>query len=749
MRAIGIALALALIGCGRPPRTIEITGEAPVVPVPPARLPAAPGEFAPSLLALTGAARPEFGANLADVDTCATCHADVAAQWDDSAHSFASFGNPIYRSNVELARRDLGNDASRHCGGCHDLPLIVDQSMHGDIPPQDLRSHSGVTCRVCHGARTVAKDGNASFTLDRTPIPTPVPGDAASIERHRAAVKITQLGSELCVTCHRGFLSPDLGVPVHIAGIDEPTAWRSSAWTGNGAGRIDKVEPRTCIDCHMTREAAGADEASAHGGTVVSHRFVGGHTWMAAMRGDAVQLEKIQAQLRASASIDIAAAIVPAQIAGALSGARTVSGAWVMPAEAVPVVPGSKIEFAVVIRNLAVGHRFPGGVQDMQDTWIEVAVTDARGALIASSGASHDRQADDPDRVDDGGAHVLRSFPVGADGVIRDRHELAEFRAIATTQTLAPRDATIVRYALAVPKGLPASALPLQVTARLRHRSRSLREQAVICADARTPIGKAFARGAEGARSVAPDPCAPQPITELVAQTIAIGGPQVALASARPAWERQYELGMALVGEVGERLDEARLVLEAAQALTPAGADGERPRAMIDVQLAWVAGKQGRTDDALALVERARGRLPAGKAPAVLDAIAADALARVWRWKEAVGPARRTTEKAPGSTAAWVMLARVLGSTGDDRGALAAAQVGLALAPRDPDLLRSQAVALRALGAPDADAALAAYERFRAPDDAAQLRITCADTSKRCAREREIGHVHLLVPAAR
>ncbi len=342
------------------------------------------------------------------------------------------------------------------------------------------------------------------------------------------------------------------------------------------------------------------------------------------------------------------------------------AGTWAMPPETAPVVPGGRLDLAVVVRNLAVGHRFPGGVQDMQDTWIEVEVSDAGGRLLAASGRGHDRDPDDPDRADDGGAHVLRSYPVDEAGAILDRHEMSTFRAVAASQTIAPRDAIVVRYRLDLPKTLGPAALPLRVVARLRHRSRSLREQAVVCADARTDLGRQFALGADGARSVAPDPCAPQPITDLTEAVVALGAPAGPVADPRPPWERQYELGMALVGQVQERLDEARAVLEAAHAATPVGADGERPRAMVEVQLAWVAGKQGRTDDALALVERARDRLP--KAPAVLDAIAADALARVWRWQEAVAPARRTTEKAPGSTAAWVMLARVLGSTGDDRG---------------------------------------------------------------------------------
>ena len=63
---------------------------------------------------------PTTGELLADTDSCSTCHPDAAAQWSQSAHSFASFGNPIYRANVELLRQTLGEEASRHCGGCHD-----------------------------------------------------------------------------------------------------------------------------------------------------------------------------------------------------------------------------------------------------------------------------------------------------------------------------------------------------------------------------------------------------------------------------------------------------------------------------------------------------------------------------------------------------------------------------------------------------------------------------------------------------
>jgi len=58
------------------------------------------------------------GEMLSDVDSCATCHADAAAHWSARARTrLPSFGNPIYRTNVEMMRHDLGNVTSQHCGG--------------------------------------------------------------------------------------------------------------------------------------------------------------------------------------------------------------------------------------------------------------------------------------------------------------------------------------------------------------------------------------------------------------------------------------------------------------------------------------------------------------------------------------------------------------------------------------------------------------------------------------------------------
>ena len=700
-------MLLAIAACG---------GQAPTPQVPPQpapakldpRLPSAPGELAPSLVKLVGTSAGDVsdGTQLADVDGCATCHADAAAQWSKSAHSFASFGNPIYRVNVELARTELGKKASNHCGGCHDMPLAVDGLMTGDaaIPAADLRAHSGVTCRLCHGVKSVSKDGNGSYVWSRAAIDAPNVADPASVARHKAQVSVQSLGTELCVGCHRGFLSPDMGegMPVHLSGLDEPGAWRSSAWAGNGMGRVDKVDKKNCIDCHMEREPASAGEYGAKNGTIASHRFLGGHTWMAAMRGDLDHLRRLQAKLEGAASIDV------------------------QPA------PGADRAFDVVVRNLLVGHRFPGGVLDIQDTWIEVEARDATGKLVAESGLRHETDAKDDD------SHVLRTLVVDDKGEVLERHEMPRFRTQIAPQSLAPREAQAVRFEL------PAGVTATTIVARLRHRSRTLAMQEEVCRAARTKEGRAFIAGAKGAREVELDPCKPQPITKIAETTYTVGS--------ATTWDKEYEHGMALVGVVSERLDEARTVLERALADAPDGppADGvpSSAKAMVIVQLGWVAAKQGRADDALALVAQARALLAPAN-PAVLDNIAADALMRVWRWEEAIPPARAAAEHAPGNATAWMLLARCYGSVGDDKNALAAAAMGLELSPRDPDMLRSQATALAALHRPEADAALAAYDRFRSPDASAELRISCAADSPRCAREREQGHTHLLHAVAK
>ncbi|CAN5836215.1 hypothetical protein BH11MYX2_BH11MYX2_15250 [soil metagenome] len=726
---IALSFVAACSGGESPARAREVPTPTTIALARHAALPRAPGAFSPSFVAITDTAphekdAPTTGEMLADVDSCATCHPDVAKQWSSSAHSFASFGNPTYRESIERLRHDLGKPASQHCGGCHDMPLMVDGALTADapVPSDDLRAHSGVTCRLCHGVQSTTLDGNGSYVWSATPLDAPTLGDAASIARHKQQVT-TKVDTQLCIGCHRGFLSPDLGVPAHVSGIDDTGSWLASPYTKNGMARVDNVELKTCIDCHMDRVPSSADELGAKHGTVASHRFVGGHTWMASMRGDTEQMRLTQAKLEGVASIDVAGArVITGRAERDINGAVGTPSEWYLPAETTPITAGTRVEMDVVIRNLLAGHRFPGGVLDVQDTWIELDVRDKRGERIASSGLHHDTDPDDRD------THVLRSLMVDEQGNVLREHEMSQFRTPVVTHTLAAREARAIRYALEVPAALRPEQLPLVVTARLRHRSRSLSMQAAACTAARSDEGKKFLAGAKGARDVTLDPCAPQPITLISSTTIELG--KGAHVSPRPAWEREYEHGMALVASVLLRLDEANAVLSRAFADAP----DERSRAMIETQLAWVDAKQGRL--AVARERVARIETTLGARPAVLDAILAEGAIRLTDWKAAVVPAEACTKSAPKNLAAWAVYARVLYSNGRFDDALVAAVSGLALSPRDPDLLRTQAATLGALQDPGARAAQDAFDRYKAIDEAAGLRVRCARGSEHCWRDR-------------
>jgi predicted Zn-dependent protease len=156
--------------------------------------------------------------------------------------------------------------------------------------------------------------------------------------------------------------------------------------------------------------------------------------------------------------------------------------------------------------------------------------------------------------------------------------------------------------------------------------------------------------------------------------------------------------------------------------------------------LADLAAGQGKTDDALALAQRAGALVPGHPA---LARIRGDALLAAWRWAEAGQFFQEATSGAPKDDSAWAHLAIAQSGAGRDRDALDAAQRGLLLQPRDADMLRVQAIALRALGAP-AEAADEAFALRRTPDDAPEVRAKCMRDVPGCALERVPVHVHAM-----
>ncbi|MCA9684792.1 MAG: hypothetical protein KC457_21585, partial [Myxococcales bacterium] len=618
---IPLALAAALgLACGQDlPEEPSVTpSEEPVAPQPPASedppspppqdgplaepripQPLSAGPFAPALTTLGAGAEPVRGRDLLDADSCGSCHEAVVAMWRSSAHAFASFNNPIYRASIDRFReQEDGPARSQFCAGCHDPALLVDGAMRAPVDANEARAHVGVACRSCHGVESSLPDGNGSYVLASTPLPIPDMKDPQSIVVHREAMNLTQ-SREQCISCHRAFIGVETGHPHHLNGTDEPGPWRDSSYAGNKLRLDTPVSERHCVDCHMPREIDDfgglPDPAIDADGGLRSHRFLGGHSWLAAMRGDAETLGRVQAFLQGVASVDIAAV--------ELGGHRHLLGEGLKPAQL-----KGRVTVDLVVRNLAVGHRFPGGTRDAQDTWLSLRVLDRDGRELASLDETH------------GQVHRLRTGVVDGEGKLVSAREVERLRAVAFDHTIGPRDAVVVRYAVALPEGLE-SAGPLRIEARLLHRSRTLELADLTCAESKSKQGRAFLRASERLLGQRLDPCVDLPVTEVARHVIELGSDST-VGEQRPAHERLWELGLALGHQVQERLPEAREALDAAlDALDRAElpqAERDHAQARILAALGSVAARQGRVDEAVALADRVEALVPGHPYPVLV-----------------------------------------------------------------------------------------------------------------------------------
>ncbi|MET0388666.1 MAG: multiheme c-type cytochrome [Polyangiales bacterium] len=716
---LALASVWACLACEKPqptaaPRSAETTLAAATVPAAPApvsaKLPRDEGPYYPSLLRTHDNAAIDVPA-YADVKACATCHAAAVAQWSSSAHAHASFDNPWYRASVDALRKDVSYTASRHCAGCHDpLPLLAGKMEH-EIAPADPLAAVGVTCLVCHSVEKATTDGNASFTLSNAAVPIPVEGDPASLQRHRDRLALPALRTPaLCASCHRGFLGRHTGIGHHLSGMDEPGAWRASSFGGSRANTLEPVAAQSCNDCHLRDEPVLHADVSAHDGVLHSHRFAGGHTAIAALSGDGAQHDAIVAQLRSSVRLDLPVV--------------RLNGKPYAASDPLPLGAGDKLALDVTVRSTGVGHQFPGGLKDIQDTWLELDVRDARGRSLFRAGDSQARR-------EDPSAYQLRAMVVDTSGNPETRHLVTHLGTVAYDHTVPALGARTIRYELQLSAAVSA---PLSVRARIQHRKHRLDARELACEATRSARGRAFAAAARQRGERVLDGCAAEPITEVAAATFAIG-PQPS-ASERPLWSRLYDHALGLSSGLQEQLDDARSSADRALhelSFLEDSADVKSARANLLCLLGRISARQGRLEEALTKADQAEALV--GIQPAILR-VRADAYMSVWRWPEAATTLAQLTASSPFDTAAHRDLARARYSAHDHAGALQAAQAGMQLQPRDEGLLRTQALALQALGSPEAKAARDAFVFYRDADETTASKLACDRMTTHCNRDR-------------
>lgn len=654
-------------------------------------------------------------------EQCDRCHPDTVAQWASSAHRFSSFNNPFYIATLEYLRNSPGEPnafverhltkfglpkeatnrvKSRFCAGCHDPLLQLTGRMVNDVDKGSVEAQGGLICLSCHAIAEIPNHtGNGNYVWNDQFKDSYIFADAggglgawlhdtylkANPERHKAdMLKPFYRKSEYCATCHKVALEPEVNDYRWLRGQNEYDNWHSSGVAHNAA-RTFYLPPkvRHCQDCHMPLVAAPLGDLAAKGGKVRSHRFAAANTALPWLRGDTQMVEETERALRNKAL---------RLFIGGVSGPEgtVVSLTDGAPHEITPA--NDRIELHTVVRNLGVGHTFPGGTNDSNESWIEVTAvgpgaTYSAGALDGSGHVIENTRIYNVVLVDQKGRRIDK----------RNAHEMVAPMYVAV---IPPSASDLSRYSI------PLSALgdlSAGTTLKVRLLWRKFN---------RTYSDFAYSANRPGFAKFAAPP--ELPITEIAAVTLSVkrDGDRVVVQAQGPEGVtsvdlmQDYAIGFLRQGD----LKLAKQVVDEVLRLEPACVNCLRTRARIEVE-------EGQFKAARATLTEAEKSAPGDPQNAWLWA---QVLVEEGDLGAAEGAVDAVLAAFPQDRMALKLKARVAFLDGRFQDSLAALDEALVIDPEDTTAHYYAMLAYRALGNTGQEQQAEAAYRYHKADESAQ-----------------------------
>ena len=549
----------------------------------------AEADFQPAL-ARTASGGHIVAAELMRDEECARCHPDAHAQWQYSAHRFASFNNPAYLFSVRNTResvlaRDGNVHAARFCAGCHDpVPLFSGRFDDPDFDDvHDPTAHAGITCVSCHAIEAIGSvRGNADYVIgvpERYPFSRsdhPVASwlngfliKAKPALHKRTFLKPLHKSREFCGTCHKVHLPVALNGYKWLRGQNHYDAFLLSGVSGHGVASFyyPAEAEKNCNRCHMplleSDDFAAKRNDSSGALTVHGHHFPAANTALAHLLGfpDAVN-EAHREFLEGSLRVDIF---------GVRSGAAIDAPLTAPLRPEVPaLLPGGEYVVEVVLRTLTLGHTFTQGTADSNEVWLEVTAKSGEKLIGISGGRRADDGAVDPY------SHFVNAYVLDRDGNRIDRRNAEDIFTPLYDHQIPPGAASVAHYRLAVPEDSDA---PLVVTARLHYRKFDTIYM-------RHFQGEAFAGNTLPITTIASDT-----VTFPVEPDSGQGAPDI------PVWQRWNDYGVGLLAKPDSG------ALRQAEAAFRKVRDLGRGEG--DLNLARVLIREGRLDEAADALRRA------------------------------------------------------------------------------------------------------------------------------------------------